>query len=145
LTGGEFRKHIEESEKLSLVEGERDKVTVRYSRTGRTIAFPIQSILDNAWEEIKGICEGTRNANLMEHISRVVGYYSRVHNWNMSKRAELRDRQAGDYAVERVAEMQFSGVEDVVVDALVASGSELACELGKKAKGEPNVPDSSNT
>lgn len=30
-------------------------------------------------------------------ISRVVGYYSRIDNWNVSKRAELKDRQKGNY------------------------------------------------
>jgi len=32
-------------------------------------------------------------------ISRVVGYFSRIDNWNKSKTAELRDRQRGNYAV----------------------------------------------
>ncbi len=32
-------------------------------------------------------------------ISRVVGYYSRIENWNKSKQAELRDRQRGSYEV----------------------------------------------
>jgi ribonucleoside-triphosphate reductase len=32
-------------------------------------------------------------------ISRVVGYFSRINNWNKSKTAEFRDRQKGDYRV----------------------------------------------
>ena len=30
-------------------------------------------------------------------ISRVVGYYSRINNWNKSKQAEFVDRQKGEY------------------------------------------------
>ncbi len=30
-------------------------------------------------------------------ISRVVGYYSPINNWNLSKQAELDSRQRGDY------------------------------------------------
>ncbi|NIM46825.1 MAG: hypothetical protein GTN40_01555 [Candidatus Aenigmarchaeota archaeon] len=30
-------------------------------------------------------------------ISRVVGYFSRIENWNKSKRAEFTDRQKGNY------------------------------------------------
>ncbi|MGR3310777.1 MAG: hypothetical protein ACUZ77_08375 [Candidatus Brocadiales bacterium] len=30
-------------------------------------------------------------------ITRIVGYYSRVNNWNKSKRAELTDRHKGSY------------------------------------------------
>jgi len=30
-------------------------------------------------------------------VTRIVGYYSRVSNWNKSKLAELRDRRSGNY------------------------------------------------
>jgi len=33
------------------------------------------------------------------HITRVVGYFSRVQNWNKSKKGELRARQAGRYSI----------------------------------------------
>jgi len=32
-------------------------------------------------------------------ISRVVGYYSVIDNWNASKTAEFADRQKGDYKI----------------------------------------------
>lgn len=32
-------------------------------------------------------------------VTRVVGYFSRIDNWNNSKKAELRDRQKGIYAL----------------------------------------------
>ena len=32
-------------------------------------------------------------------VSRVVGYFSRIDNWNGGKRAELKDRRKGDYSV----------------------------------------------
>ncbi|GAB63077.1 MAG: hypothetical protein DWB56_06845 [Candidatus Jettenia sp.] len=34
-------------------------------------------------------------------VTRIVGYYSRVQNWNKSKIGELRDRHKGNYAVGR--------------------------------------------
>jgi len=39
---------------------------------------------------------GSRNLTL---FARIVGYYSRVDNWNPSKLSELDDRHKGDYAV----------------------------------------------
>ncbi len=33
------------------------------------------------------------------HMTRIVGYYSKVHNWNSSKLGELKDRQAGEYRI----------------------------------------------
>jgi anaerobic ribonucleoside-triphosphate reductase len=32
-------------------------------------------------------------------MTRVVGYFSRVHNWNKSKIGELADRHKGNYSV----------------------------------------------
>ena len=39
------------------------------------------------------------NGRDVSHITRVVGYFSHVENWNKSKIGELRDRQAGNYKV----------------------------------------------
>ena len=36
-------------------------------------------------------------------ISRVVGYFSRINNWNKSKTAEFKDRQKGNYSVPQSA------------------------------------------
>jgi len=42
-------------------------------------------------------CESPRVYN----VRRIVGYFSRVNNWNRSKLAERRDRHVGDYAVPK--------------------------------------------
>lgn len=39
------------------------------------------------------------NAYDVSHITRIVGYFSRVSNWNKSKLGELKDRQGGSYEV----------------------------------------------
>ena len=36
-------------------------------------------------------------------ITRIVGYFSRINNWNKSKLGELRDRHRGNYSVSKVA------------------------------------------
>ena len=35
-------------------------------------------------------------------VTRIVGYFSRVSNWNKSKLAELRDRHRGNYSLQGV-------------------------------------------
>lgn len=35
-------------------------------------------------------------------ISRVVGYFSEINNWNDSKKAELKHRQEGNYKVKKL-------------------------------------------
>ena len=49
-----------------------------------------------SWPEIKHAVVNGRN---VQHVTRVVGYYSKTRNWNPSKIGELKDRQAGDYAI----------------------------------------------
>lgn len=34
-------------------------------------------------------------------VTRIVGYFSRINNWNKSKIGELHDRHSGDYAVRK--------------------------------------------
>ena len=34
-------------------------------------------------------------------VSRVVGYYSKIENWNTGKKVEFKDRQKGNYQVEK--------------------------------------------
>jgi hypothetical protein len=46
---------------------------------------------------------GRRGARVMTQITRIVGYYAMLHNWNRSKLAELRDRQRGEYALAEPA------------------------------------------
>lgn len=36
-------------------------------------------------------------------ISRVVGYFSKIDDWNKSKTAEFRDRQNGEYTIRQIA------------------------------------------
>lgn len=35
-------------------------------------------------------------------VTRIVGYYSRISNWNKSKVGELADRHNGDYSVSKI-------------------------------------------
>jgi len=48
------------------------------------------------WSTIYRFVVDGRN---ISHMSRVVGYFSKVQNWNPSKHGELKDRHGGDYTV----------------------------------------------
>ncbi len=47
---------------------------------------------------IKEVCPSCQSSNVYG-VTRVVGYFSRVDNWNKSKLGELKDRQKGTYQV----------------------------------------------
>ncbi|HHT9131598.1 MAG TPA: hypothetical protein ACFYED_03845 [Candidatus Tripitaka californicus] len=50
---------------------------------------------------IKALETGVKNP--LYGVTRIVGYYSRISNWNKSKLGELRDRHKGNYSVKAVA------------------------------------------
>jgi len=56
------------------------------------------------WETLRAVLLGLRHARELIHVSRIVGYFSRVENWNRSKIAELRARRRGNYTVQAVPE-----------------------------------------
>ena len=51
-------------------------------------------------QEFISVILNERGAIVLNGITRVVGYYSRVNNWNKSKVGELRDRAKGTYWTE---------------------------------------------
>ena len=53
---------------------------------------------DRAQDFIK-VIQNDRKSIVLNGITRIVGYYSRVNNWNKSKVGELRDRAKGSYGL----------------------------------------------
>ncbi len=62
------------------------------------VAF--NALEDLTWPQIRS---HVINGRHVSHITRVVGYFSRVENWNDSKKGELKDRQDGSYSVQGYA------------------------------------------
>ena len=58
-------------------------------------------------KEKKATCPKCLSHNIYG-MSRVVGYYSIIENWNESKQAELKDRQKGMYAIGEKVEVQVA-------------------------------------
>lgn len=68
-------------------------------RLGYKTEVEISAIRDNVWETLLDILLGQRTGKIMKHVTRIVGYYSELQNWNPSKIAELHDRHHGEYLV----------------------------------------------
>ncbi len=64
---------------------------------GHAVHLAASEIPTMHWRQIYEAVIGGRH---VEHVSRIVGYYSRVENWNPSKKSELHDRQKGTYSVK---------------------------------------------
>ncbi|MCK4532911.1 hypothetical protein KAU39_03930 [bacterium] len=68
------------------------------SKELNTVAhFLVEAIQQNEWPILENqITQGKK----VHHVSRVVGYFSRIENWNKSKHGELKDRNKGDYGIK---------------------------------------------
>jgi hypothetical protein len=109
MDGTEFYRRVDKHPDLEWrgvreVPGSNDcEVIVLYVGPGDVVdpcmILRLHSILECSWEDLVGVLTFQRPARLMIHLTRIVGYFSRVNNWNRSKLAELRERHEGDYAV----------------------------------------------
>jgi len=99
-------KRLAHREGFSWAEGEHDGKRGFFlhwddPRSGGDVAFVDADALPGLdWPTVRGYAIGGRN---IVHMTRIVGYYSRLDNWNPSKLGELKDRRAGDYGVGRSA------------------------------------------
>jgi hypothetical protein len=89
---------IENSRVLPNVEGHQTTVEVAElfgKISNEDEAFAFVRVINNDRDKI--VCVG---------VTRIVGYYSRTHNWNKSKIGELRDRQNGFYQSKGLKEVK---------------------------------------
>lgn len=74
-------------------------VIVKYNKTGLMTRIPTAAIEAAEWDILEEVLTGKREPQVLQHMTRVVGYFSRVENWNKSKIGELKDRQKGNYSI----------------------------------------------
>lgn len=60
----------------------------------------LREVLDQGVDVVLDVCLGRRPPRVLTHMTRIVGYFSTVDNWNRSKLAELADRRRGEYRLE---------------------------------------------
>lgn len=78
---------------------EGDFLLVADTASGVRYRVLATAVREQAWPVLEAILTGKRNPVIMDHVTRIVGYYSKVRNWNKSKLGELRDRKEGNYRV----------------------------------------------
>ena len=74
-------------------------VIVKYTKNGLMTRLPVAAIEAVEWGILEDVLTGKREPQVLQHMTRVVGYFSRVENWNKSKVGELKDRQKGNYSI----------------------------------------------
>ncbi len=80
-------------------ENKQPGVIIKYSPNSLMTRIPTAAIEAADWPLLEEVLTGKREPQVLQHMTRVVGYFSRVENWNKSKVGELKDRQKGNYSI----------------------------------------------
>jgi len=75
------------------------ELTVEHVPSHVATTIRVGAIETLPWEILEEIMTCRREPEVLDHLTRVIGYYSKTRNWNQSKLAELADRQKGNYAI----------------------------------------------
>ncbi len=110
-----FQTAIDAKENLEIIcyeakkDGSGDLLVVENSNVsptceGHQTTVDVSEIFAKAGDEKSAIAfvdviNNDRKPIVCEGVTRIVGYYSRTHNWNKSKIGELRDRHGKNYAL----------------------------------------------
>ncbi len=95
----QFESRIEGTIDLEIVENMKEGYLIRNNTTEVEYTALKGAILGNNEAVVFDILEGKREPRILRHVSRIVGYFSQIGNWNKSKLGELRARRAGNYAI----------------------------------------------
>jgi hypothetical protein len=107
-----FQNAIDEQENLEIIQAAKDEdgadiLVIQNSRVlpnveGHQTTVEVAELFgkisneDEAFDFVR-VVNNDRDKIVLNGVTRIVGYYSRVTNWNKSKIGELRDRQNGFY------------------------------------------------
>lgn len=97
----QFYKSVESHDSLEGVGVTDSSVIVNNIQQKTTYNIPFLSIEAHTWDDLCSVLGGHRDPSVLQHMTRIVGYFSRVSNWNTSKVAELADRHEGEYSITR--------------------------------------------
>lgn len=102
-TPADFRAAIARDPDLAFAGiSDRDEIVILHEPSGLTTGISPETALGAPWDQLREVLCHEREGMMHRYITRIVGYYSYLRNWNKSKLSELADRHKGDYGVEEV-------------------------------------------
>jgi hypothetical protein len=96
----EFYDAVEADDLLRGIGADEDNVYIGCDSKNLATRIGMGMVEELDWETLRAIIIGDREPVVLSHLSRVVGYFSRIDNWNRSKLGELKDRHKGSYTPE---------------------------------------------
>ena len=96
----EFAIEIEKDKDLAILafDDKKDCFVVKNSELDEIYECTFDAVCSHSWFNIRRVLYGG-DAEILKRMTRIVGYFSQVKNWNKSKIGELKDRQAGNYNI----------------------------------------------
>lgn len=91
---------------------------IRHMPTALITQIPANALGKLDWPTLEAVLIGRREPRVLEHMTRIVGYYSRLFQWNTSKIGELRDRIRGTYGLEGGRSSEAKAKAEQVVESL---------------------------
>ena len=99
MTATDFLDRLAAEPRLRPIDIAANCLIIEDIPTKLATSLPMESVTALEWDTIVAILTGKREPQALTQMSRCVGYFSRISNWNPSKIGELKDRQKGNYAV----------------------------------------------
>jgi len=99
VTLKDFYDRVQQDNEMRGIDATNGTCTIEEIRTGIHTRVPKDTIRHHTWDRLRDVILGVCNAIVLYHVSRIVGYFSRIENWNPAKIGELRDRRKGNYAI----------------------------------------------
>ncbi len=99
MTKQEFLDKINESkEQFEILEENEKCFFVLNKKTDKKYEIRKDILESTDYENLISVLSG-RDAVVVDGITRIVGYFSKISNWNKSKIGELDDRRKGNYKI----------------------------------------------
>jgi hypothetical protein len=98
MSGEDFITKIKNHKDFELKDELKDSYVIFNSKTNRKYKLTKDYLEKADWTNLENVLTG-REPIIMDGITRIVGYFSKISNWNKSKLGELDDRRRGNYKV----------------------------------------------
>ena len=97
----EFMESVNANAELKGIAIDNEKgFVIEHIRSKVCTVVPFSEVEKLDWMTLEDVLMMRQSAQPLYHMTRVVGYFSRTENFNISKLGELKDRQKGNYKIE---------------------------------------------
>lgn len=83
---------------VEILEEKDNIIKILNKNTQKKYKFNLDRLKYINESDVLDVINGRDNI-IMDGVTRIVGYFSKISNWNKSKQGELKDRQKGNYKI----------------------------------------------